>query len=128
MATLPCITLKQPWAALVCAGLKTIETRTHGRFRNLVGQRIAIHAGKGHDHHGPKTTLELARGAVVCTAMVDAAWQATADDWEMGYVDERAMCDCLPGTWLYFLHDIRPLAEPIPAKGRLGIWYVEVPE
>jgi hypothetical protein len=40
------ITLHQPWASLIACGLKTIETRTHDRFRSLVGETVAIHAGK----------------------------------------------------------------------------------
>jgi predicted transcriptional regulator len=39
------ITLWQPWASFIALGWKTIETRTHDRFKNLVCERIAIHAG-----------------------------------------------------------------------------------
>lgn len=40
------ISLWQPYASLIAAGKKTIETRTHSRRRSLAGQRIAIHAAK----------------------------------------------------------------------------------
>ena len=46
---IPAITLWQPWASLIAKGYKTIETRTHGRFKRLRGRRIAIHAGKKID-------------------------------------------------------------------------------
>ena len=40
------ITLWQPWASLVAAGIKTSETRSWAPPEDLVGQRIAIHAAK----------------------------------------------------------------------------------
>ena len=40
------ITLHQPWASLIALGLKTVETRSWPAPARLVGQRIAVHAGK----------------------------------------------------------------------------------
>ena len=40
------LTLHQPWAQLIVWGLKNIETRSWPAPKYLVGQRIAIHAGK----------------------------------------------------------------------------------
>ena len=40
------ITLHQPWASLIAAGLKYVETRSWPAPPSLIGQRIAIHAGK----------------------------------------------------------------------------------
>ena len=40
------LTLHQPWAQLMVWGLKNIETRSWPAPRSLIGQRIAIHAGK----------------------------------------------------------------------------------
>jgi len=40
------ITLWQPWATAMAAGFKTIETRPWPAPKNLIGQRIAIHAAK----------------------------------------------------------------------------------
>jgi hypothetical protein len=42
MGRLPCITLWRPWSTWIADGRKTIETRTHDRFRSLVGKRIGI--------------------------------------------------------------------------------------
>ena len=38
------ITLWQPWASLIAAGAKTIETRTWSPPHSLIGQPLAIHA------------------------------------------------------------------------------------
>ena len=40
------ITLHQPWASLIALGVKTVETRSWPASARLVGQTIAIHAGK----------------------------------------------------------------------------------
>ena len=40
------ITLHQPWASLIALGIKTVETRSWPVPARLVGQRIAVHAGK----------------------------------------------------------------------------------
>lgn len=44
-ATLPAITLWQPWATLVSEGLKPFEFRSWPAPRRLWGKRVAIHAG-----------------------------------------------------------------------------------
>ena len=40
------LTLHQPWAQLMVWGYKNVETRAWAAPRNLMGRRIAIHAGK----------------------------------------------------------------------------------
>ena len=40
------ITLHQPWASLIALGIKTVETRSWPAPARLMGQTIAIHAGK----------------------------------------------------------------------------------
>ena len=40
------ITLHQPWASLIALGVKTVETRSWPAPARLMGQTIAIHAGK----------------------------------------------------------------------------------
>ena len=91
------LTLWQPWASLVAAGVKTVETRSWRPPKGLVGQRIAIHAASrkitSHDRRfneavsevlgladvrfSAETVLrsELPRGAVLCTARLREAWQ-----------------------------------------------------
>lgn len=40
------ITLKQPWAFLVCSGVKNIENRTWKCPEKYIGKRVLIHASK----------------------------------------------------------------------------------
>ena len=40
------LTVRQPWATLIALGVKTIKTRSWRAPQALIGQRLAIHAGK----------------------------------------------------------------------------------
>lgn len=46
------LTIRQPWATLIALGVKTIETRSWRAPRSLIGQTIAIHAGKHQPEPG----------------------------------------------------------------------------
>ncbi len=131
-----CITLWQPWATWIGWGWKTIETRTHERFACLVGRRIAIHAGLKWD----KEALEIAspwinglqyrdsgsyghaHGAVVATAFAQKHSKLSAEH------SRAAMIDCKhTDRQGLFLSDINWLSKPIPAKGKQGIWNIDLP-
>lgn len=45
----------------------------------------------------------------------------------LNVTEERPYGDWRPGRWVWPLLDVRPLAEPIPAKGAQGIWFCDVP-
>lgn len=82
------ITLWQPWAQLVAAGIKVQETRSWAPPRWLIGKRIAIHAAKRrptkallkglprviHDdmyaQYGYDWVDSIPYGAVICTAQL----------------------------------------------------------
>ena len=140
------ITVKQPWAWAIAHGQKDIENRTWG-----TGYRgpIAIHAGARWDEDGaydkrvlralhgfgdrfdpplrverlgPKTVRllrdqQLTPGAVV--AVADLVGICTARS-------TAEQCGC--GLWAvdgqchWKVANVRPLPEPVPCKGRLGLW------
>ena len=131
-----CISLHQPHAIWVSVGWKTIETRKHGRYHNLIGQRIAIHAAKKLDKnalsYGPflermesgvitsNFAIWMARcmGCIVCTALVsDGKWMPA------GTHDARAMCQ-MGGKYCLYLTGIKPLSTPVRWKGQQGIFNV----
>jgi hypothetical protein len=104
--TMLCLTISQPYAALVIAGLKRREYRVW-RAPGLIGRRIAIHAAQSVDaaalalleRHG----LPLVTGAVLGSVRV-AAMRRTGDGW----------------AWL--LDDTRPYSRPVPATGKQKLW------
>ena len=132
------LTLTQPWATLVAIGAKRIETRSwYTAYRGP----LAIHAAKGF----PKWAREFSLG----TAVTEAVYIPAVVDLR-GYVYPVAcvlatcrLVDCLPvesvgqrrlttqelsfgnytpGRFAWILEDVKPLAEPIPAKGALSLW------
>jgi hypothetical protein len=140
------ISLWQPWATLVSLKLKTIETRTHGRFASLWGKRIAIHATKKFDNDNYWTIFEMLiqdhmtqrqaldtinssyvfDGKILCTAQVVNARWAPKDNLEMREDwNKQALCE-VSGKYCLFLGDIKILKKPIPYKGRQGIF--EIPD
>ena len=143
------ITLKQPHASLCfardrCTGLflKTIETRTHDRFRGLLRQTIAIHAGLSWD---PLGDLEAASWLIrahdySCLQSARVCPRATAPHgvilgtvkvasvrWLTATASQRALVNCAP-TWprkpLFglFLSEQTLFDTPVPATGKQGIW------
>lgn len=134
MATpMPALTIWQPWATFIFLALKTIETRTHDRYRGLVGKRIAIHAGRTWDgsamnraRHalraqtrampaGVETLARAQAGHVICTVKVAAHKRCRASDRDV------ALCEC-EGLYGLVLDELRTLDHAIPAKGKQGVW------
>ena len=56
------ISLWQPWASLIACGAKPFETRHWAPPRELIGQRIAIHAAKKVDKDAKAFAEDLAYG------------------------------------------------------------------
>ena len=138
------ITLWQPWATFVAMKWKTIETRTHQRFRSLKGQRIAIHAGKRFDitgfrqdycpsdmnrflqNYDIKEFTDRYADEIVCTAkVIDARWAPNVDFVERHQWNRKAICE-VGGKYCLFLDDIEPPVNRINIRGHQGIF--EVPD
>lgn len=141
---IPVITLYQPWASLIADGHKTIETRTHDRFRSLLGRYVAIHAGGHYDYgcvsdasgedrlsfitkekYGDRYDLgqrKLPYGAIICTAYVHAFAQLAQDD---EYIAACMVPEDPRDTPRFglFLSDVQPVSPIISCPGRQGIWY-----
>lgn len=78
---IPAITIWQPWATLICEGLKPFEFRAWPAPRNVRGKRIAIHAG--------------ARPAKR-TEINDLVYRLGREDWRFtGLVDPARALDLL---------------------------------
>lgn len=141
------ITLWQPWASFIALGWKTIETRDHDRFKNLVGETIGIHAGNVWDKNWFKLTIPYLtreqrlltitvhqefkkgdnefKGKILCTAKVDATRLLLPDDSK----DALIYCpdDLYNRRFGLFLKDIKPIHH-VAVKGKRGIWNYEFKE
>lgn len=134
------ITVRQPWAWAIIHGGKDVENRT----RNIAGTYrgpLAIHAGLTDDRHAPPVVLASwrnwwheqleqglgQRGHII--GVVDLV-DVCASTWEQMDADQAVCClspwKQMPpeGDTIYHLHlrDPRPLLEPVPYRGALGLW------
>ena len=112
IANVRVLTVRQPYASLIIYGGKDVENRSQPvRFRG----RLYIHAGAALHEDAPairvSTDMPLIRRAII------------------GYVQ---LVDCVrnsrsrwaePDMWHWLLADPVPFAQPVPAQGKLGLWY-----
>lgn len=135
------VTLWEPWATLIGLREKKIETRS----RPVRPGPILIHASRTwkpwqrelvrqpYFHaHLPQMYVPL-HGVFVCRAVVEVCarvpWGWVPGDCVGGRevsAQERAFGDVHPGRWLWFLKNVVRV-EPLPAKGRLLVWYYRGP-
>ena len=146
------ITLHQPWATLITLGMKNVETRSWPAPERLLGQVIAVHAGKRmvrqpgecieqelRDRLGKEWSRAIPTGAVVATATLAGMAQVEYVDLTSGHAVHEAGTEmgCVVGAartmidpwgdfrsdrWLWFLTDVKALPKPMPAVGRQGFW------
>lgn len=99
----------------------------HPPFRDV----LAAHA---ESRHMDDILASLPRGAIVAVCELvgcestDIAskrdglmYARTGEQWPFSAL-ERAFGDYAPGRYAWLLADVRPLPEPIPARGQLGLW------
>jgi hypothetical protein len=119
------LSVKQPWAALIGSGQKTIETRTWAtRYRGP----ILICASKTCDMDAfMALECDLAdagqflTGVTICTADLVDCRPMTADD------AAAACCEVYPGAFAWVLSNIKPVA-PVAIQGQLGIFEAAMPQ
>lgn len=146
------LTLTQPWATLVAVGAKKIETRGwrtdyRGPLAIHAAKSFPMEAQRLCGHSPFFEALLAARwnarplptGVVLATCyLVDCLrvpWGERreiamhADSGEPFSVvlfppaePERSFGDFTPGRYAWLLTEIKPLPEPVPARGSLGLW------
>ncbi|MEV0379789.1 ASCH domain-containing protein [Nonomuraea sp. NPDC050643] len=108
------LTVRQPWAALLIAGIKDVENRSWTTpFRG----RLLIHAGLKTDAEGFAlmevlgVTLDgpLLRGVILGSVNLVEIRQDSSSPW------------AVPGGYHWLVTDARPAVEPMPAVGALGL-------
>jgi hypothetical protein len=135
--TIKALTVPQPWALLIAAGAKRIET--HG-WRTSHRGSLAIHAGlrmpeaallaQEPFHTALSTVLAcgpLPRGAIIAIARLVDVVPITPELEDQISADERAFGDYGPNRWAWQLADAQPFDRPISARGVLHLWKWEPP-
>lgn len=134
------ISLTQPWATLMAAGAKRIETRSWPtRYQGWVG----IHAAKAFPLDcrtycflepfnsalvaaGVSSLADLPRGQLI--AVVNLVYCRHTEDLRAGVISpERDFGDYGDERYAFVTEGVRRLREPMAMKGALGIWRLPRP-
>lgn len=133
------LTIWQPWASMIMAGVKPFEFRSWRPPRATIGQRIVIHAGARpvsprqlaeiqFQLDSDASTLRLKPGAF---DIMDLAWR-NRDALPLGaglgtaVVGEPVRQDGWD-NWGWPMLEIQPFQRPLPRKGAQGLWNWETP-
>jgi hypothetical protein len=106
------LTVRQPWASLIVAGIKDVENRSwHTEYRGKLG----IHAGNRVDRyaldaHGHRLDGDPPLGALVGSVTLVDCVQDSKSRWAE------------PGMWHWILADPSELVHPRRMPGKLGLW------
>jgi hypothetical protein len=135
MRDLPVISLWQPYASLIFAGIKQHETRGFEPPLKYIGGYIGIHATATFpaakyiseelhelclDEFGCSYNFTLPLGAILGTVLLSGG-VPTATTCAASPAD-RIAGDWSPGRYAWPLSEVRKLPIPIPAKGKQGWW------
>jgi hypothetical protein len=127
------LTLWQPWAGFVAAGMKRIETRSWPtKYRG----EVAIHAGmkltpwaKDFPPHILRGLLEADPdgklrhyGSILAVATLSDCIRTQ----DLVCLDdrERLLGNYEPGRWAWRLESVIVLDNPVPCRGMQGLWTV----
>jgi ASCH domain-containing protein len=115
--TIKALSVRQPWAWAIVAGVKTIENRSR---RTSYRGKLLIHAGvsksdlgeEGDRMLGLPSYDKLTYGAIVGVAeLVDCV-----------PVEQVAGQPFAEGPYCWLMVNARPLAVPYPCRGALSLW------
>ena len=109
LATYHALSVKQPWANLIAARLKTVETRTwETRYR---GELLIVSSAR--------PPIFPSGCAVALATLADCRPMQVQDQGP-------AYCPPYPGAWAWVLQNVRPV-RPVPLRGHLGVYSVTIP-
>lgn len=129
-----CLSIQQPWASLICGGIKDVENRSW-RVNDAPG-RILIHAGKSMRFNPEENPLffeilmsnattcgyipelaDMPMGAIIGYADIVGFTEECTSDWaQEGHGAE----------WKWQIENAKLFKKPIPYRGRQGLF--DVPE
>lgn len=131
------LTLIQPWGTAILELGKDVENRDWRPPNDLLGGRIALHAGKKVDRALVDALLggkEVQTGAIIGTVELVGCIRLWPGGRRVAYgLDEAQIVAAYKSRWrnpdsscLWYLREPQALREPIPYPGALGLW--KVPE
>ncbi|NXR99982.1 CX04A protein, partial [Oxylabes madagascariensis] len=145
-----CLSFRQPYAGLLLNQVKTVETRWRPLLAGYKDRTIAIHiAVKDWEDETwreillsrlgmtPKQLQDLLDegekfGRGVIAGLIDVGetslYPENLPPEEILELENKAVLSNLEQKYLTVVSNPRWLLEPIPARGRTGVWQVDIPE
>lgn len=124
------LSVKQPWAGWIAAGIKTIETRTwYTKHRG----DLLICSSKKYDE--VENYVHVIRSAMEKNLKYDLDGWFMATGYALAIVslsecrpmvgndEQKALCPCADGLYSWVLEDIRVI-DPIKVKGQRGLFEI----
>lgn len=115
------LTVHQPWASLIVAGIKTVENRTWSPVEWMRGTRLVVHASKQWSPTAAVTASnrdDYPPGVVVGVVTL-ADWHTDSD-----CVEDGRLCSPWAFTGHYHWELVTPtrLEDPVPCRGMQRLW------
>jgi hypothetical protein len=136
---IPCLSIQQPWAAMILNGDKLVENRSRRWNPNWTDGSIllGIHASKSQQEWSKRTDEEKDRfvpdwrcsdslqfGSVL--GVVDLVRICRPNELPPGLRKHRYVSH-EPENWCWVLENPRRLLKPFRARGQAALFYVEIP-
>jgi hypothetical protein len=102
------ISVRQPWASMICSGKKTIETRRW--LTTYRGDLLICSSGKPY--------YKNESGVMICLVELYDCKPMIKED------EKSACCQRYPGAFSWFLRNIRPVVR-LPVTGKLRFYYLD---
>jgi len=122
------LSIMQPWCSAIAFGGKRVENRTWRAPPWAIGTMIAIHASRKPDiaarppsgESWPEHRMHL--GALIAVAALSGCHLSPDFGGTCGAT--RPLCSpwAVRDQYHWLLENVRPLAEPVPCRGALGLW------
>lgn len=109
------LSIKQPWANLIVAGFKTIETR---KWKTQYRGEVLICSTLQPDFIPPKGMSIKPLGYAIGLVELYKVMKMTEAH------EDGAMCDYYEGAYSWFFKRVRKI-KPIPIRGRLNLFSID---
>ena len=130
---LKALTIPQPWATLIINGIKDVENRSR---RTHYQGPLLIHSAKSFGRANEEAALDTIQthGINMVDAMLLCSPHWAPRGFILGTVD---VVDCVDnsssewaafGPWHWLLENPQPWPEPVPWRGRQGLWSIDAAE
>ena len=126
------LSVQQPWASLICSGIKNVENRTWAPPMSAVGEKLLIHASGKSLQKSELACLPFEWRSALENA-IRLGWIPGFEEWPkgciIGYVDLTGFSKQTDSLWdggegqiKWLLENAFLLDSPIPMKGKLGVF------